>query len=128
MILKVVDQLGENQAHLPLVTAHQYGIVQCVLTDLAYLNEVFPQYCVLLHAGNDFAFRRTPDNEFIDVFHSGNMGNGEKGEKEKRRKGVRSPVCRFYRAPLSYTATTRLTVELDMPKASAMAVWLCPPW
>ena len=82
MILKVVDQLGENQAHLPFVTAHQYGIVQCVLTDLAYLNEIFPQYFVLLHAGNNFAFRRTPDNDFIDVFHSGNMGNGEKaGEK-----------------------------------------------
>ena len=125
MILKVVDQLGENQAHLPFVTAHQYGIVQCVLTDLAYLNEIFPQYFVLLHAGNNFAFRRTPDNDFIDVFHSGNMGNGEKGS---RRIGVGSPVCRFHRAPLSYAATTRLTVELDTPKASAMAVWLCPPW
>ena len=68
-ILKIADQRGENQAHLLFVTAHQNGIVQCVLTDLAYLDEVFPQYFVLLHAGNDFAFRGAPDNEFIGVFH-----------------------------------------------------------
>ena len=96
MILKVVDQLGENQAHLLFVTAHQYGIVQCVLTDLAYFNEIFPQYFVLLHAGNNFAFRRTPDNDFIDVFHSGNMGE-KRGQVSclPFRNGVRSPVCRF---------------------------------
>jgi hypothetical protein len=55
------DDLPENIADLPLVAAHEDGVLQRVLRHLAQLIEVLLQNLDLFEAGDRLAFGRAPD-------------------------------------------------------------------
>src|ERR1700730_5556120 len=55
---------GEPLAHLPLVAAHQYRVLERLLGELAQLGEVLVQHLDLFHTGDRLALGRAPDRKF----------------------------------------------------------------
>src|SRR5438067_12505027 len=60
---KAGDDAREDVAYLALVAAHQHGILERVLRQIAQLGEILVEDLDLLDAGDRFAFRRAPDRK-----------------------------------------------------------------
>src|SRR5438067_9975710 len=62
---KAGDDAREDVAYLALVAAHQHGVPERVLRQIAQLGEVLVEHLDLLDAGDRFAFRRAPDRKLV---------------------------------------------------------------